>query len=82
MDQTGFDAKVIKVKMNIFRSGGSVILQGCAEGCPSDLLVNKKTVFKVNGKKIKRKNIKKYSGRSGFLNFNITTKSVTHIDWK
>ena len=82
LDQTRLNAIEIKVKMNMFKTGGTITLQGCAEGCPSGLSANKKTIFTVNGKEIKRKEIKHYSGRSGFLSFYKATKSVTHIDWQ
>ena len=82
LDQEGLDAREIIVKMNIYRTGGTVTPKGCAENCPTGLSANRKTEFMVHGKTVKRQNIKKYSGRSGYLKHMKANKSVILIDWK
>ncbi|MCW8825651.1 MAG: hypothetical protein OQK78_04425 [Gammaproteobacteria bacterium] len=83
LDQLGLDAQEVKVKMNIFRTGGSVTLNGCDEdSCPSGLSVNKKTDFMVHGKKIKRQDVKDYSGKRAYIKFFKASRSVILIDWK
>jgi len=81
-DRAGIDAKEVIVKLNMFRTGGLITLKGCAEFCPTGLTANKKTKFTVNGKKIKRKNINKYSGQPGTVKYMTETKSVILIEWK
>ncbi len=81
-DRVGIDAKEVIVKLNMFRTGGAITLKGCAEFCPTGLTANKKTEFTFNGKKIKRKDIKKYSGRRATVRYTKSTKSVFLINWK
>ena len=81
-DRAGSDAKEVIVKLNMFKTGGAITLKGCAELCPTGLTANKRTAFTVNGKKIKRKDIKKYSGRPGTVKYITATKSVILINWK
>lgn len=82
LNQQGLDAQQIIAKMNIYRTGGKVTLKGCAENCPENLFANKTTQFLVNGKTIKRQDIKKYSGQSGNLQYLKNNGSVLLIDWK
>lgn len=82
LDQTGLNAKEVSIKMNVFRTGGAVTLKGCYEQCPSGLSVNKKTKIMANGKNIKRKNIKKFSGKSAYVKYFKASKSIILIDWK
>ena len=82
LDQTGLYADEIIAKLNIYRTGARIILEGCAERCPTGLTANKKTVFMVDGKKIKRKEIKHHSGQAGYVKFFKKTKSVILINWK
>jgi len=81
-DRAGIDAKEVIVKLNMFRTGGAITLKGCAEFCPTGLTANKKTEFTVKGKKIKRKDLKKYSGRRGTVRYKTATKSAILINWK
>lgn len=82
LDQAGINATEVSVKMNIFRTGGTVTLKGCPEHCPSGLTANKKTKLMANGKKIKRKQVKKYSGKSAYVKYFKASRSVILIDWK
>jgi len=83
LDQTGLDAREVTVKMNMFRTGGNVTLNGCDEdSCPTGLSVNKKTDFMAHGKKINRKKIKDYSGKSAYVKYFRASKSIILIDWK
>ena len=82
LDQTGLEAKEVIIKLSVFKTGGSITLKGWAEGCPSGLSINKKTQFTLNGKKVKRRDIRRYSGRSAYVKFYKATKSVILINWK